>query len=85
MKVLSEKLSDDYYAKMRSILERQKISLKQFNIVKKNIWQQLVDDRYVLKNDLKSFHVVSKFVDDYFQKTNHVVDYGRLVALIGGY
>lgn len=85
MKIIEEKLTETYFNDMFVLLEREKLPLKKWLLIQKNLWQRLVNDGYVRKNDSNAFYAVGKFFDDYFQKTGHIVDYMHLITYVGGY
>ncbi len=85
MIVLDNKLTEQYFVKMHKLVERDKLPIKQWNLIQKKLWQQLIDDNYVTKNDTKAFSAIGQYFDDFYQRTGHILDYGRLVAYVGGY
>ena len=77
-------LNEEYYNEMYTILERDKLPLKQWNDIQKQLWSQLVYHKLVDKNDAKMFFNFGKMFNDYYQKTGKIISYNMVVASIMG-
>lgn len=84
MHVIKEPLAEDYYTEMRSLIERDKPPLKQWNMLQKKLWSQLIYGKYVEKSDAQAFYAFGKFVDAYYQKKGVMPSFYMVVANVTG-
>jgi hypothetical protein len=79
-----QNISESYYEVMHMLLSEHELPLQQWNDAQKKLWERLVTDGAVSRNDPQKFYEFGKKFNEYYHRTGKLMSYRQaLIALLG--